>query len=201
MKDPPPIEPSEGRVVGWYRPDVTLRIWLFLPACILLTVVGALLVGYGYGRLERVDPIGLHADARAFERTEHAAAHDRYPPHDRGEGEAPGTMWLFFALGLALVASGPGVAILFLRRIWSRDDFLLLRSDALIASHDGEHTRITWDSIETVAFVPGRGVELRMRDGGAQIVEPALVDDGESLAKRLEEVRRKATWGLLPQQR
>lgn len=198
MTNPPP---TEGRVVGWYRPDVSLRIWLFLPACILLTVIGALLVGYGYGRLERVDPIGLHADARAFEQTDHAEAHDRFTPHDRGEGEAAGAMWLFFGLGLLLVASGPAVAILFLRRIWARDDFLLLRTDALIASHGGQQTRVLWDAIETVTFVPGRGVELRMRDGEARLVEPALVDDGESLAKRLEEVRRKSTWGLLPQQR
>ncbi|MBO6936251.1 MAG: hypothetical protein JJ863_14850 [Deltaproteobacteria bacterium] len=199
MKDPVPTE--EGRVVGWYRPDVSLRIWLLLPGCILLTVVGALLVGYGYGRLERADPIGLHADARAFEETEHAAAHDRFTPHDRGEGDAAGAMWIFFVLGLALVASGPGVAILVLRRIWARDDFLLLRTDALIASHEGRHTRVAWDAIEAIAFVPERGVELRMRDGGLQLVDPALVDDGETLAKQLEEVRRKSTWGLLPQQR
>lgn len=184
-------------MVGWVRPSVGARIWLFVPACILLTAVGALLVGYGYGRLERVDPIGLHSDARSFEQTERA--HDRAAPHDRGQGEELGAMWLFFVVGLGLVASGPGLAIVFLRRTWARDDFLLLRTDALIASHDGEHTQVAWDAIETVAFVPGRGIELRMRDGSTQLVEPALVDDGERLAKRLEEVRRKATWGLLPQ--
>lgn len=184
-------------MVGWYRPDVSARIWLALPACIVLTVLGALLVGYGYGRLERADPIGLHSDARAFELGEQASVRSGYAPHDRGEGETLGTMWAFFAFGLVLVASGPALAIAVLRRLWGRDDFLLLRSDALIASHEGESTRIAWDAIESVAFVPGRGVELRMRAGDARLVEPALVDDAESLAKRLEEVRRKATWGLL----
>ncbi len=195
-------EPTDaGRVVGWYRPDVSARIWLFLPASILLTVLGALLVGYGYGRLERVDPVGLHADARAFEESERARARNRYEVHDRGEDEPLGTMWVFFALGLTLVASGPGLAIVVLRRIWGRDDFLLLRTDALIASRDGELTRIEWDAIASVAFHPGRGIELSMRDGESRFVDPALVDDPESMAKRLEEVRRKASFGLLPQQR
>jgi hypothetical protein len=190
-----------SRVVGWYRPDVSARIWLFLPASMILTVLGALLVGYGYGRLERVDPVGLHADARAFEESERAQAHNGYAVHDRGEDEPGGAMWLFFALGLLLVASGPGLAILVLRRIWGREDFLLLRTDALISSRDGESTRIEWDAIESVGFDPERGVELRMRDGASQLVDPALVDDAESMAKRLEEVRRKASFGLLPQQR
>jgi len=199
MKRQAPTEP-EARVVGWYRPDIKGRIWLFLPACILLTVFGALMVGYGYGRLERIDPIGLHSDTRAFEQGRDGETR-RDAPQDRGEGDAAGPMWLFFALGLLLVASGPGVAIFFLRRLWARDDFLLLRTDALISSHEGAQERVRWDDIEAIAFVPGRGVELQMRDGGTQLVEPGLVDDGETLARRLEEVRRKATWGALPQQR
>lgn len=204
MKDPDPTDleaADAGRVVGWYRPDVSARTWLFLPASMLLTVLGALLVGYGYGRLDRIDPVGLHADARAFEESERARAHNGYEVHDRGESEALGTMWVFFALGLLLVASGPGLAIMVLRRVWARDDFLLLRTDALIASRNGKSTRIAWDAIESVAFDPEHGVQLHMRDGDSQLVDPALVDDAESMAKRLEEVRRKATWGLLPQQR
>jgi len=203
MTDPQQSEPqaAEGRVVGWYRPDISARVWLLLPACMVLTVIGALVVGYGYGRLERVDPVGLHADARAFEKSERARAHDRFEVHDRGEDGAGGSMWILFTLGLLLVASGPGLAIMVLRRIWGRDDFLLLRTDALIASRDGQSTRIEWDAIEKVAFDPERGIELRMRDGESQVVDPALVDDAESMAKRLEEVRRKASFGLLPQQR
>ena len=204
-------QPPEGRVVGWFRPDVSTRIWLFLPACILLTVAGALLVGYGYGRLERADPIGLHADARAFDQETFEGGSDEggvgerptyAPVRERGEGEDLGAMWLFFGLGLALVASGPGLAIFFLRRIWLRDDFLLLRTDGLVESVNGRTTTTPWDAIEAVRFDPDRkAIELLMREGSLQQVEPRLVEDGESLAKHLEDVRRKAIWNLLPQQR
>ncbi|MAQ19820.1 MAG: hypothetical protein CMN30_34085 [Sandaracinus sp.] len=187
------VEPKP-RVVGWYRPDVAARIWLVLPLCIVLTALGALLVGYGYGRLERVDPVGLHRDARAAE--------PQTAPVERGDGQDLAAMWLLFGVGFVLVASGPGLTILYLRRVWKRDEFLLLRTDALIASVNGAETTIPWDAIESIRFDPDRQeVALLMRGGDRQIVEPRLVEDAEKLAKDLEDVRRKAIWNLLPQQR
>ena len=191
----PGPEPA-GRVIGWHRPGLTRGIWLILPLCILLTAAGALLVGYGYGRLERVDPVGLHRDARAAQRLEPSEA------RDRGEGEEVSAMWLLFGAGFLLVASGPALTILYLRRVWQRDDFLLLRTDALVASVDGAETSIPWDAIESVRFVAAtKEIVLEMRDGGRRIVEPRLAGEGEPLARQLEDIRRKAIWNLLPQQR
>ena len=79
-------------------------------------------------------------------------------------------MWAFFAVGLALVASGPGLAIVLLRRLWLRDDFLLLRTD----DPTGLWFRASWhlrrSSERQSAGAPGDDTDLtaalRMIDRG-----------------------------------
>ena len=107
-------------------------------------------------------------------------------------------VWLLFALGFLLVAAGPTSIILGLGRTWKDDLYLLLRVDALIhQTRDGRH-HVAWDQVARVEHDAGV-VRLRMRDESSpyEIRERFAGIDPPALAARLEEVRRKASFGLL----
>jgi len=107
-------------------------------------------------------------------------------------------VWLLFALGFLLVAAGPTSIILGLGRTWKDDLYLLLRVDALIhQTRDGRH-HVAWDRVARVEHDAGV-VRLRMRDESSpyEIRERFAGIDPPALAARLEEVRRKASFGLL----
>lgn len=106
-------------------------------------------------------------------------------------------------LGLILVALGPLSAIVGLRRVLRAEDFLLLCTDGLFHHAGGTVERYLWADIERVEFDEGRdGIELRMRNGERHRIDKRFAGIGNpALAHRLDEVRRKATFGVLPQQR
>ncbi len=113
------------------------------------------------------------------------------------------SLWWLFGLGLLLVISGPGVSIWGLRRSWKDDSFLLLRVDALIHRENGETLEVPWDEVERVEWSDApAGVRLKMRSGAPILIPKAFAGvSGPALAKQLEDIRRKASFGLLPQQR
>ncbi len=113
------------------------------------------------------------------------------------------SLWWLFGLGLLLVVSGPGVAIWGLRRSWKDDAFLLLRVDALIHRENGETLQVPWDDVERVEWSDAPpGVRLKMRSGAPILIPEAFAGvSGPALAQQLEDIRRKASFGLLPQQR
>lgn len=184
--------PAHTRVVGWLRPDETGRVaWMMLGA--IPTLLGVLTVGYAYGRIEAVDPIGLHRDAREF-----ASREGEHAPRERGTGEWGG-MPLVFLLGLGLVAAGPALAIGVLRSAWKRDEWLLLRTDAFVLRTGEGRCTVRWDDVERIRHDLETG-EVRFEMRGDELFElPAQFTRGDAraLALRLEEIRRKATWGLL----
>ena len=107
-------------------------------------------------------------------------------------------VWVLFALGFLLVAAGPTSIILGLGRTWKDDLYLLLRVDALIhQTREGRH-HVAWDQVARVEHDAGV-VRLRMRDESTpyEIRERFAGIDPPALAARLEEVRRKASFGLL----
>jgi hypothetical protein len=122
----------------------------------------------------------------------------RAPAPPVRDAEIPIHVWLLFALGFLLVAAGPTSIILGLGRTWKDDLYLLLRVDALIhQTRDGRH-HVAWDQVARVEHDAGV-VRLRMRDESSpyEIRERFAGIDPPALAARLEEVRRKASFGLL----
>jgi hypothetical protein len=122
----------------------------------------------------------------------------RAPAPPVRDATIPIHVWLLFALGFLLVAAGPTSIILGLGRTWKDDLYLLLRVDALIhQTRDGRH-HVAWDRVARVEHDAGV-VRLRMRDESSpyEIRERFAGIDPPALAARLEEVRRKASFGLL----
>ncbi|MCU0675729.1 MAG: hypothetical protein MUE69_23415 [Myxococcota bacterium] len=122
----------------------------------------------------------------------------RAPAPPVRDATIPIHVWLLFALGFLLVAAGPTSIILGLGRTWKDDLYLLLRVDALIhQTRDGRH-HVAWDQVARVEHDAGV-VRLRMRDESSpyEIRERFAGIDPPALAARLEEVRRKASFGLL----
>lgn len=106
-------------------------------------------------------------------------------------------------VGLLLVALGPLSAIVGLRRVLGAEDFLLLSTEGLLHQQGGRVRRFLWADIERVSFdEPHAAIELLMRNGERYAIEKPFAGIGNrDLAGRLDEVRRKAMFGLLPQQR
>ncbi|MEM6955889.1 MAG: hypothetical protein AAF411_20955 [Myxococcota bacterium] len=219
-----PLVPENTRVIGFIRPDDTRRIaWIFLLA--FPTVVGAMLVGYGYGRLDAVDPVGIY-DGFSEPRPEPDAAHEELVQAvgARSSVDVPSPAlepsaaerrlrdpeppssddawigWLEFAVGFVLIAAGPLGAIVLLRRVWMRDEWVLLRDDALVVQAiDGDRT-LPWYDVEKVRFDEDVGkVAFELRSGEPAFLLPDRFDGGDAreTAERLETMRRKSSWGLL----
>ncbi|MEM9067051.1 MAG: hypothetical protein AAGE52_01055 [Myxococcota bacterium] len=215
---------GDAPIVGWYRRDDTRRLlWILLPAMIP-PVLGSLLIGLSYPRIDNIDPLGVrHHYAEEFpdvrpEDEERAGFRDRrraqrpHPhagpiPRNRGEDIAPedkGSVWLLFAFGLGMVIAGPAIVIWGLRRSWRREGILMLRIDGLVHENDGTTQRVPWEEIEVVRYDDGEDAITVLMRGEAQ---PILIHEKfagiskEQLAKQVEDVRRKAMFNLLPQQR
>ncbi|MBX3245857.1 MAG: hypothetical protein KF901_01605 [Myxococcales bacterium] len=112
--------------------------------------------------------------------------------------------WALFALGLLLVAAGPVSLVVALRRSWRDERFLLLRVDALVYRHGEGQDEVPWDDVAKVEWDARGFVALRMRDEDAPDYELRSRFAGiepPALAARLEELRRKSTFGLLPRKR
>ena len=217
----PSLYPRGERVIGWYRRDDLGRIARAVLPLALLTALGCVTVGYAHGRLARLDPLLIqHDEGRIAEvdaappRRELSVAerrarerHVTLPSRGSGPGEA--ASWVLVALGLGLVAAGPLLMLWRLRSFMKREDFLLLRTDGLVHQIDAHRLSLAWDELERVRYDDTRdAIALVLRDprplpGAPEPAEAILLSErfaGTSkvqLAEQLEEIRRKATWGLL----
>jgi len=108
-------------------------------------------------------------------------------------------MWMT-SIGLFATALGPGYAIFRLRNALGNDSYIALRSDG-VSVHDGtDETLVLWDDLTAAHFDEATGaVVLERREG-----EPVLVTvrfagiELPRLAKRIDELRLKAAFNLLP---
>lgn len=166
-------------IIGWFRRDETAAILRLLLPMIVPTAIGSWVVGFAYVQLDRLDPLGFHGGAVP--------------------AEPAWSTWLLFALGFLLIVSGPGTAIWGLRRTWRNESFLLLRTDALVHRDDGRTRIVPWDDVAKVEVsVDPVGLRLVMRDGDEETIEGRYAGLGSAeLAKQLDDIRRKATFGLL----
>jgi len=108
-------------------------------------------------------------------------------------------MRLGFAIAAGIcVVVGPALAILRLSRTLREDASIAARVDGVVFERNGKSAFFAWDGIERVEFQEPTTLRL-VRSGDEPFVlneRFATIGTGE-LAKRLEELRRKAAFGLL----
>jgi hypothetical protein len=104
----------------------------------------------------------------------------------------------FAIIGGVCVIVGPTYAILRLARALREDASLAARMDGVTFERNGKQLHMAWDAIERVELEPPTTLVFRLRDGEPFVLNErfALIETKE-LAKRLEELRRKASFGLL----
>ncbi len=186
-----PLVPENTRVVAFIRPDETNRILRIAFAAIPI-VLGSVLVGYAYGRLDAADPLGLVDPVVSAQRAEAMNATASFGAMDVSMAIA------LFVTGFGLITLGPVLALWMLRRIWLRDEWILLRDDALVLQGPDGDTTVPWYDMEKVSLDEQGRVMCWMRDG-SEFEIPARFDGGDATetAQRLETLRRKSSWGLL----
>jgi hypothetical protein len=109
-----------------------------------------------------------------------------------------------FELAFGIVAGvcvvvGPTFAILKLARSLREDASLAARSDGVVFERNGKSLHMEWDDIERVELGPEASLVFRRKGDEPFVLHErfALIETAE-LQKRLEELRRKASFGLLP---
>lgn len=102
-------------------------------------------------------------------------------------------------LGLLCIAGGAGAAIVGLRRVLTEESYLALRTDGAYFRHARERSLLPWDEVEAVRWDPRSRAVLFVRHDGSEWArgERYAGIEGEALAKRAAEIRRKALFGLL----
>jgi len=199
-------EREGAALVGWYRRDDMPKLLWLLWLSMIPTLAGSVLVGFAYPRIDEVDPLGVYPARAVAEGPPSGGAPVSRPRWSWPEAfpSDETTVWVLFVGGLLLVASGPAMTIWGLRRSWRREATLLLDVDGLVQQDEAGVLRVRWDDVERVVYDAERdAVALKLRSGAAPVRlghRFAGVDNAQ-LARRLEEVRRKASFGLLPQQR
>jgi hypothetical protein len=111
-----------------------------------------------------------------------------------------------FQLAFAIVAGicvvvGPAYAILKLARSLREDASIAARSDGVIFERNGKSLHMQWDDIERVELGPETSLVFRRKTDEPFVLHErfAMIETAE-LQKRLEELRRKASFGLLPKE-
>ncbi len=105
----------------------------------------------------------------------------------------------FAIVGGVCVVVGPFYAILRMAKSLREDASLAARTDGVIFERNGKSMHMKWDDIERVDFEPPQTLIFRFRRGEEPFVlhERFATIETTELGKRLEELRRKASFGLL----
>ncbi len=107
---------------------------------------------------------------------------------------------LLTTIGILSTAAGPTIVILRLRRVLTDESYVALRTDG-VALHKGTvETLVRWEELTEVHFDEARkAVVLERGDQGEVLVTERFAGiDHAALAKRIDDLRRKASFNLLP---
>ena len=116
---------------------------------------------------------------------------------------------LRFELAFAIVAGicvivGPAYAIMKLARSLTNEASLAARSDGVIYERNGKAFHMQWDEIERVELgdphAAGPSLIFRRKNDEPFVLHERFGVATAELQKRLEELRRKASFGLLPKE-
>lgn len=183
-----------GLIVEHYRLDPSAALRRSLGWGMLIVTLGSLIVASALlvARLEAGRPLPALGSDAIFRGGEVTA--------DGAPVERPVALELaLVAIGLSCITAGGAVAIVGLRRVLSEESYLALRTDGAYYRARGERDLLPWDEVEGVRWDPERrAVVFERHDGRAWVrAERFAGIEGEALAKRAAEVRRKALFGLL----
>ncbi len=104
----------------------------------------------------------------------------------------------FAIVGGVCVIVGPFFALLRLAHSLREDASLAARTDGVIFERNGKSLHLKWDDIERVEFEPEVTLIFRRRSDEPFVLHERFATIGTAeLAKRLEDLRRKASFGLL----
>ena len=103
----------------------------------------------------------------------------------------------FAIVGGICVVCGPTYAILKLAHSLREDASISARTDGVTFERNGKQLHMAWDDIERIELEPPTTLIFRMRGAEPFLLHErfALIETSD-LAKRLEESRRKASFGL-----
>lgn len=187
-----------GLIVDYFRLDPTRALGRALGIGSLIVTLGGVVMGAAI-ILPRFDPEGpvyaVHARAGDGIFTGGEVTADGTPIERDAFGWEIG-LGLF---GLACIVGGAATAIIGLRGVLSEESYLALRTDGAYFRTAEERSLVRWEEIESVRWDPSEGVVRFVRHDGSTWVraESFAGIDGEELAKRAGEVRRKALFGLI----
>lgn len=99
-------------------------------------------------------------------------------------------------IGGAATVAGPLIALVGLLRRARGEASLALRSDGVVLSCAGAETQVPWGSIREVRFEAPSRIVLERDDADPLVIDHGFRDP-QALAKRIDELRRKAAFGLL----
>ena len=106
---------------------------------------------------------------------------------------------VFGILAGLCVLIGPAFAILKLARSLGEDAWLGARHDGVVFERNGKSVHMPWEDIEKVEHEPPATLVFRLRQGEPFVLHERFATiEVPELQKRLEDLRRKASFGLLP---
>ena len=109
--------------------------------------------------------------------------------------------WALVAVGSVCTVGGPIFLITALHRMLREEAYLALRTDGVLYHCGAMREVVAWDTLEKVRWDAEAGIlRLERRTGDPWLIAERFAGiDGPALAKRMEDVRRKASFGLLDQ--
>ncbi len=110
-----------------------------------------------------------------------------------------GTRAVAVALGLALVAAGAGLTLFGMFRILRDDAYLAIRTDGVVFRSPPRETLLLWGDLARVRWDEARvALVLERREGEAFVVARRFARiAGPALAEKVEQARRRASFGML----
>jgi hypothetical protein len=109
--------------------------------------------------------------------------------------------YVCIALTLACALGGPAVAVIGLQRNLRDEAFIAARTSGVLYERNGRAVTLAWDTITRIEFqAPSTLIFHRRDEDPFTLPERYGTIEVEELGKRLEELRRKSAFFLLPGQ-
>lgn len=97
----------------------------------------------------------------------------------------------------ACVVAGPAYAIVKLARSLGEEAWLSARVDGVVFERNGKSLHLPWDDLEKVEMQPPETLVFKRRTGEPFVLHERFATiEVAALQKRLEDLRRKASFGL-----
>lgn len=189
----PHSETHEGNgslLIEWHRLDASRRIIRSLAIGATIMTFGACAAGFAIhaGWVER--PIGRGERARAH-------VHELHESTDARSSRALRELSVSLAV-LACLVGGGLTALIGLMRVLGEERYLALREDGALLVIDDTERFVSWDDLEAVRWDAKRDAVLLVPYGGdaVPVIERFADIANSELAKRAENIRRRAQFGL-----